>query len=490
MQASRIFAFATLALVACQPIDEPTYGNPKVDGGTHEDADPADGAEPDACEPTTYYADCDGDGIASIGAETKSACTEPAPSACGGGWVTTQAVAGTADCNDTRADVHPGAAEPCDGVDNDCDGSADEDGASTFFLDSDGDTHGNPASSMVTCMPPANYVPVGDDCNDSANNVYPGHAEPCDTVDNNCNGQIDEGVLATFYRDLDNDGHGNPTVTTTACSAPAGWVASTDDCNDNSNLMYPGRTETCDGLDNNCNAVTDEGVTTTYYQDADGDGFGNVNASMQACSAPAGYTLNTMDCNDNTSAVNPNAVERCFNNTDDNCNNQQDEVAACFVDCNWSGAKWLSAGYDGNGADDVGAWATCQNGKLSYMQAVGPQITRPATGTSTDYLDCDWGATAKWISQGWDQGAAFSYGANVVCNGSRVTSLLWGSDQLMPGQIPTATNGQQLGCNWSGAIYLAKGIDGNCAPYNGVDVTCSGGHITGMHWWYGGTCGP
>ncbi len=493
MKASRALSFVALVIAGC----DPAYDNlqpPKTDAMTSEPGDDAavqtDGAPTDACTSVTYYADCDGDGVAGLGAQTQSACALPAPSSCGGTWVTTQPIAGTADCNDTRNDVRPGATEVCDGVDNDCDGPADEDGLTTFYRDMDGDNHGNPSVTMTTCMVPTGYVVLGDDCNDASNVVYPGRAEACDGLDNNCAGGVDEGVQTTYYRDVDVDGHGNAAVTTTACTAPSGFVASSDDCNDNSNLMYPGRAEACDLLDNNCNAQTDEGVQNTYYRDLDGDGFGNINVTMLACSASAGWTSNTTDCNDNSGSVNPNAAELCFNGADDNCSGQQDEAASCSADCNWSGARWLSAGYDGSGGDDVGVWATCQNFKLSYMQAVGAQIVRPATGTSTDYLDCDWGAASRRITQGYDGGNAYTFGASVACNGTRVTSLSWGNDQLYPGQIPQATNNPQLGCNWSGAIYLAKGVDGNCAPHNGIDVTCQNGHITGMHAWWGGTCGP
>ena len=66
------------------------------------------------------------------------------------------------------------------------------------------------------------------------------------------------GVLATFYRDADGDGYGDPGVTTNAVVPPAGYVANNTDCNDTSANSHPGAPEICDGLDNDCNGQIDE----------------------------------------------------------------------------------------------------------------------------------------------------------------------------------------------------------------------------------------
>jgi hypothetical protein len=80
------------------------------------------------------------------------------------------------------------------------------------------------------------------------------------------------------------------------------------DCNDNNVSIHPGATEICNNADDDCDGQIDEGVKTTFYQDADGDGFGNPSVTQQACSAPQGYVTNNIDCNDNSAAINPNTV--------------------------------------------------------------------------------------------------------------------------------------------------------------------------------------
>ncbi len=132
----------------------------------------------------------------------------------------------------------------------------------------------------------------------------------------------------TFYRDADGDGHGDAATSTQGCSAPAGYVSSATDCNDGCAACYPGRTEVCDGLDNDCDATADEGVTTTYYRDADGDGYGVATTTVAACAAPSGYVAASGDCNDATATVHPGRTEAC-NAVDDDCDGAPDETFAC-----------------------------------------------------------------------------------------------------------------------------------------------------------------
>ena len=127
-----------------------------------------------------------------------------------------------------------------------------------WYRDADGDGYGNPAISITACTVPVGYVANNTDCNDRKATVYPGAPELCDGLDNNCNGQIDEGVGTPWYRDADGDGYGNAALSIIACKRPAGYVANKRDCDDNDNTVYPGAPELCDGKDNNCNGTIDE----------------------------------------------------------------------------------------------------------------------------------------------------------------------------------------------------------------------------------------
>ena len=87
-------------------------------------------------------------------------------------------------------------------------------------------------------------------------------------------------------------------------------------------------TEVCDGLDNDCDGSTDEGVKSTFYRDADGDGYGDASLTTQACSAPTGYVSDPNDCNDNNVNINPGATEVC-DGIDNDCDGSVDEGGVC-----------------------------------------------------------------------------------------------------------------------------------------------------------------
>jgi gliding motility-associated-like protein len=261
---------------------------------------------------STFYQDFDGDGFGN-NAVSVQACTAPV------GFVSDNT-----DCNDIRVQIFPGAPELCDLADNDCDLLIDEGVQSIFYRDADGDGFGNIAITTLACTAPAGFVSDNTDCNDANNTVFPGAVELCDGLDNDCDVTIDEGALITFYQDTDGDGFGNNTISTQGCTAPAGFVADNTDCNDNNNAIFPGATEVCDGIDNDCDTSIDEGAGFTFYEDADGDGFGNSAVSVISCSLPIGFVGNNIDCDDTDIAINPGATEVC-DSADNNCNTLVDE---------------------------------------------------------------------------------------------------------------------------------------------------------------------
>ncbi len=259
-----------------------------------------------------FYLDSDKDGYGTSTA-TKTACTAPA------GYV---AVGG--DCNDKNAAIKPGAAELCDAVDNDCDAAIDEGVQTTYYRDADADTYGTPNTTKAACTRPSGYVTNKTDCNDANAAIKPGATEVCDAVDNDCDASIDEGVKRTYYRDGDADTYGLAGVTTLGCTAPVGYVTSSTDCNDTNASIHPNAAEVCNGVDEDCDGLVDEGKTVTFYRDVDGDTFGGPTYTTQACAAPSGYVTSKTDCNDGDRAINPAATELC-DGKDNDCDTSIDE---------------------------------------------------------------------------------------------------------------------------------------------------------------------
>jgi hypothetical protein len=105
------------------------------------------------------------------------------------------------------------------------------------------------------------------------------------------------------------------------------------DCDDSNANIYPGATEECDGLDNNCDEQIDEGVQSLYYLDLDEDGYGDPNATVEACEMPSGAVSDDSDCDDNDPEINPSAIEIPDDNIDQDCDgNDETSVQDTGVD--------------------------------------------------------------------------------------------------------------------------------------------------------------
>lgn len=220
------------------------------------------------------------------------------------------------DCNDLQANVHPGEAESCDGLDNDCNGAIDDGlaSSSTWYPDCDGDLFGDTDGSTVEACarPPGTpddctdggvWVDDGTDCDDSRAGVNPSAPEICDGVDTDCNGSPD-----APDEDDDEDGYGD-----SFCGGP--------DCRDWNPDINPGASELCDGIDSDCDGAG---------EDDDDDGFLAVG---EACSGGDLADLPRTDCDDDDPTEYVGADDIC-DGEDDDCDGTVDEGASdfCFLD--------------------------------------------------------------------------------------------------------------------------------------------------------------
>ena len=238
-----------------------------------------------------------------------NSCTGPGEDGDGDGYT----ICG-GDCDDDDDDVHPGATESADGVDEDCNGLVDDrtdayDDDGDGESEDDGDCNDGDPEVFSTQEETRNgvdddcdgviddgvgnldsdgdgYLEESGDCDNDDPTVFPGAPELEDGLDNDCDGDVDEGTA-----DYDDDGDGE--------------TENEGDCDDTDASVYSSATEAQDHLDNDCDGIVDEG--TNRYDD-DGDGF----------------TEQGGDCDDDDSSVHPAAIEVDGDGVDNDCDGDAD----------------------------------------------------------------------------------------------------------------------------------------------------------------------
>ncbi len=222
------------------------------------------------------------------------------------------ATCGGDDCDDADPDRYPGRTERCDFVDDDCD---------PMTL-GDRDVDGDGFISAFCC----NGDICGGDCDDTVASVHPTAPEVCDGVDQDCDGNVDEGVLMMAWPDGDRDGYGDSDSSVELrCDLPSDRASRDGDCDDLDRNVNPDVVEICDGIDQDCDGLVDEG--TDAVCDAE---LGDL--TVGACIVPpdgGAPRCHGLRCQDGASRCAMSANNRC----DANLCVSRDHCGACGSSC-------------------------------------------------------------------------------------------------------------------------------------------------------------
>ncbi len=307
------------------------------------------------CLPTNYYCDTDGDSFyslavsgtctgfsciptgcrATIGTDCADSlasinpaaadlcdsinndCNIQSPDGSAETWYNTNTFCGVGGCSATGKNLCIGgrqtntcsplspAIETCNSIDDDCDGTTDENVMNVYYLDSDHDLYGNLTESRFSCFPPADYVINHDDCHDSNPSIHPGTVEVCNNLlDDNCNTLVDTQELSCqpVCTDVDSDG----------------YCLEADDCDDLNSSIHPGSLDLCNNVDDDCDTQTTDGTGENQIGSATTCGSG-------ACHATGMIRCDTGRIIDTCMPGLP--LQETCNNIDDNCDEEIDGLA-------------------------------------------------------------------------------------------------------------------------------------------------------------------
>jgi hypothetical protein len=349
--------------------------------------------------------------------------------------------------------------ESCNGVDDDCDGQTDEadaSGCTSHYADHDGDEYGT-GPAQCLCAPVVPYTAQQDgDCDDGDSSVHPGAAETCDGMDQDCDGETDEGVpgccAAQATQSCGAD-QGVCQTGTQTCGDDRAWGS----CLDFSQqpVVFPGeREEACNGVDDDCDGVTDDGFDVGYTCVA---GVGACQRSGQKVCA----SLTATACD---ALPGVPAVETC-DGIDDDCDGQTDEGLPGCCAIGTTRACGVSQGVCIAGTETCTAqraWGSCLDSQAQPVVLPGDQA-EVCEGIDND---CD-GQTDEDFSLILRTGATVT-GAGKVCGVGRCSG----------GVTTCKADGTGIVCSTeaNATNEVCNNLDDDC---NGsTDETGSGGYMT------------
>ena len=472
----------------------------EICNGIEDDCDGLlDHLDPDVTDAVTWYPDVDADSYGDLADPGAPYCMGSEPA----GWTVD-----ASDCDDADAAQFPGASELCNGEDDDCDGTVDEDDALdvlTWYADADADGYGDPAAPELDCSAPLGHVAaeLATDCDDADSTVHPGASEAlADGVDSDCDG------LELCYQDGDGDGFGSSGTMSSSdlsCSG-SGVSTSSIDCDDSDAGVYPGAPDAvADGVDSDCDGLE------SCYQDSDGDGFGGtttVSSSSADCSG-AGESLLGSDCDDTLAATYPGATETVADGVDSDCDGRElcyydadtdgwgsdTTISTSTLDCSAVG-QVVATGDCDDGDASISPEATevladgvdqdCDGQELCYEDLDGDGFGGSGAVASAD-LDCS-GAGEAWSSSDCDDGEAGSHpgateleadGVDQDCDGLELCYQDIDGDGYGGGGTTTSSD---LACAGAGLSPTRDDCDDGVAAVNpgagelcnGVDDDCDG----------------
>ncbi len=427
------------------------------------------------------------------------------------------------DCDDTEPRAYTGAAELCDGLDNDCDGTPDDTPtAIAWYADDDFDLFGDPSDYVFSCRVVPGRVTRPLDCDDGDIAIAPGRPDDnCDAVDDDCDGLTDEDVLG-FGSDLDGDG------------VPAAGCGVTGvDCNDLDRDVHPAygsiaaAPEITDLRDNDCDGNIDEGGAggvpeeVDWWLDGDRDSYGGTMSRGRSAIRPPGAVSRSGDCDDADPTVNPGARELC-DGRDQDCDMAIDEslaIQATYADSDMdtvgTGDLAFSCGATPGRSPFVGDCDDMNNGvtfpAIHYRDMDMDTYGDPATinvfclgaadpGWVEDRTDCDdmlasVNPMGTEVCDGVNQDCDLMVdeGTDVTCSLPNATSVCGGAagcvvsgcvagfdncDSLSPNGCELPTVSDPMNCGGCGVRCAATEICQNSACHSIVDFDV-GGRDTG-----------